>query len=519
MQTALDNLVAQARRRMIWNLVLRESVKAACLALAAAVLLVVAGTQILDWYWPLLLFAAAFAYGLYRIRPQVPSAYTVAQRIDNRLSLNDEISTAFHYAQSHATAFSLTLRDAQRRRAEETASGVPAEVAVPWNAPRGVRYLAALAGLFIAVFFLRYGIQKSLDLTKPIVALNLDFGSARADSGGKKRDARDLPDSLVKQISIESAENEQGGTDPAPDSATSLVETPDVNNDGVEAVNRPTDKGAKSGDQKDGANEGSEEGDGSSPGEKNANDAPSDKQGRQGQKGERNAKNQQAQQPGENSSLMDKMRDALANMMNKLKSDQKESGRQQASNTKAGQSSMNPRQQQQKSGQPSPGKQGDSQASGEQKGDDQNQSGDPSQSSQGKPGDKESEQSASNQPKSGMGTQDGNKDVQLAEQQAAMGKISEILGKRAQNIAGDVMIEVSSGKQQLRTQYTSRSAASGDSGGEIHRDEVPLIYQQYIQRYFEEVRREKAPARPPTPSDARTVAKPGNPAPAGPSQK
>ena len=35
-----------------------------------------------------------------------------------------------------------------------------------------------------------------------------------------------------------------------------------------------------------------------------------------------------------------------------------------------------------------------------------------------------------------------------------------------------------------------------DSGGEIHRDEIPLAYQRYVQHYFEQVRKTPAPASP-----------------------
>jgi O6-methylguanine-DNA--protein-cysteine methyltransferase len=54
------------------------------------------------------------------------------------------------------------------------------------------------------------------------------------------------------------------------------------------------------------------------------------------------------------------------------------------------------------------------------------------------------------------------------------------------------MVEVASGKQQLKTQYSQRKATHADAGGEINRDEVPLAYQQFVQQYFEEIR--KAPA-------------------------
>src|SRR3712207_8585668 len=49
--------------------------------------------------------------------------------------------------------------------------------------------------------------------------------------------------------------------------------------------------------------------------------------------------------------------------------------------------------------------------------------------------------------KTGMGKQDGDKALREAEQLAAMGKISEIIGKRAQQLSGEITVEVSSGKQ------------------------------------------------------------------------
>jgi hypothetical protein len=38
------------------------------------------------------------------------------------------------------------------------------------------------------------------------------------------------------------------------------------------------------------------------------------------------------------------------------------------------------------------------------------------------------------------------------------------------------MVEVSLGKQQLKTQYSQQNAAHAEAGGEINRDEVPLAY-------------------------------------------
>jgi hypothetical protein len=145
-------------------------------------------------------------------------------------------------------------------------------------------------------------------------------------------------------------------------------------------------------------------------------------------------------------------------------------------------------------GTPQPGtrQQGDSQTS-DADGDQQGEGGEQADNGQSKQSAQGADQQASKDAKSGMGKQDGNKDVQLAEQLEAMGKISEIFGKRAQNLTGEVMVEVAAGKQQLRTQYSQKTASHSDSGGEIHRDEIPLVYQHYVQQYFEQIRNSPAP--------------------------
>ncbi len=125
----------------------------------------------------------------------------------------------------------------------------------------------------------------------------------------------------------------------------------------------------------------------------------------------------------------------------------------------------------------------DSQSEGDQ------QQGGTQQASQGKSEGRSNNQPNSPDGKSGIGKQDGDKAAREAAELAAMGKLSEIIGKRAANISGEVMVEVSSGKQQLKTQYSQQNAAHTDSGGEINRDEVPLAYQQYVQQYFAQMRK------------------------------
>ena len=56
---------------------------------------------------------------------------------------------------------------------------------------------------------------------------------------------------------------------------------------------------------------------------------------------------------------------------------------------------------------------------------------------------------------SGIGSQDGSKEIKAAEQLKAMGKISEIIGQRAATVSGETSVEVESGSQKLRTAYSN----------------------------------------------------------------
>ena len=107
--------------------------------------------------------------------------------------------------------------------------------------------------------------------------------------------------------------------------------------------------------------------------------------------------------------------------------------------------------------------------------------------SPGKGGGKSNDKDASAQPGSGIGRQDGSKDVRAAQQEKAMGKLSEVIGKRSANVSGEMTVEVQSGSQQLKTGYTQKSAQHAATGGDVSRDEVPLDLQPYVSGYFDEI--------------------------------
>ncbi|MGH9581680.1 MAG: hypothetical protein ACRD4O_01945, partial [Bryobacteraceae bacterium] len=91
--------------------------------------------------------------------------------------------------------------------------------------------------------------------------------------------------------------------------------------------------------------------------------------------------------------------------------------------------------------------------------------------------------------KSGIGSQNGEKDLRRAEELAAMGKLAEILGKRSADLTGEMTVRSVSGTAALRTRDTRRLGRHEDLGGEIQRNEVPPMYRDYVRRYMEEARK------------------------------
>ena len=63
------------------------------------------------------------------------------------------------------------------------------------------------------------------------------------------------------------------------------------------------------------------------------------------------------------------------------------------------------------------------------------------------------------------------------------------MSKAAADQIVEMMIEVGNTKQTLKTAFTQQQAKHSEAGGEIHRDEVPLIFQPFVERYFEEIRK------------------------------
>ena len=495
------------------HLLIHEASFSAALALAGAILLLIAGTQILNWYWLAILFTGSLAVGAFRARTRILTPYEIAQAMDRRLGLHDALSTAYYFAQHPERARSpREMIEHQRSTAEDLARQADVHAGIPFHAPRTIYVNAVLVLAVGAMFGLRYGITRSLDLRPSLVRIAFDgFLGSREIADVKRIPNRrpfDEDGHRDQGIAVDPWQSKGGDLDPAADSALQTIDTPEVNNPdgGADAKAKATGQEPQppGNDPLDGGDKGKD----SQPGRDAIGDPSATPEGgsQAGQQQSAPKNSNQSASSGENSSLTDKMRDALANLMAKLRlqprsGNNKQSGASSQSNS---QSAQRQSQNQDPNASQSSQQQADSSSESQSQAQQQSQNG-AQQASQGKSNTRSSDRPNSPDGRSGIGSQDGDKTAREAEQLAAMGKISEIIGKRSANVTGEVMVEVASGKQQLKTQYSQRKAQHGEAGSEINRDEIPLAYQQYVQQYFEEIR--KLPSRGKSDSKTRS---PGN---------
>jgi hypothetical protein len=473
-------VVRRARRRILHNELFRQGANSFSAALAAVILLLIAGTQILSWYWAVLLPAGAIAVALYQVRKRLPCLYVTAQTIDRRMQLADSLSTAvfFHDGEAGKNA-SEDLRRLQAEQAEQVARQVNLQRAVPYTIPQTAYVAAVLLLVASSVFALRYALTDHLDLKQPLARiLQQSFGWGNPDQQARV-DERKGADKNASDDSLASSEegdrNETADATPQPDDAVENYSSAQDKNAAKADKNSQNQTRNDSGeDQEDHAEDSNAEG---------KQDAASNPKSGQQKGNEGQSKGNQSSNASQNSqSLLSKMKEAMQNLMSSLQQQPSQNAGNQ--NGKNGKSQQNEGKQQASKGEKKSGSQ--SEDSQEQQAAD----GQEAQDAQGQAAERADSAQNNKQPGSGAGSRDGSKDVKLAEQLAAIGKITEIIGKRSQNITGEATIDVRNTSQQLRTAYQDRTAEHAQAGAEINRDEIPVALESYVTQYFERVRKQ-----------------------------
>ncbi len=486
-QVRLGAVVERARRRILVNRALWEAGLAFTIALLGPTLFLLLGR---DWFgWPMLVVFALAGIGVavWRVWRRQPDHYRVSQVLDARLSSEDQISTAIYFAASQAPA-----AVEQRQAAAQIAERADLETVFPLVLPRSLYGLASVFLVASALCALRYFLEKPLRVDRPLPqvilqALREDGGPN--DSRRARQQARNAPPKQDQALAIESDSlgkdgNPQQGqetSDPAANAqpqAGDQARTPESE----KAQTQGLDTGDPFGDPmpSDGGSDAVQSYEDML--ERDAKSGLAKAQGQQGKDSNGN-ENKDGAGSADSNSLLAKLRDAMNNMLSRMQQKPQGNGQQQASNGNQG----NGEEQQDGkgqgksgAGQPTPGGKETTEGEGSES-DSQDMS---AQNSAGQSNGKTSDQSARGQSGSGAGRQEGDKQIADAQQQAALGKLSELYGKRAANVTGEVTVETQSGKQTLKTPQTEKQARHGDPGGEVSRDEIPLAYQAYVKEYF-----------------------------------
>jgi hypothetical protein len=468
----IDQLLNRAQQRVF----IQSLTEAACLATAvlafSCALVFITGTAFLALWVPVAAAVVALGLAFYRAFRARPTPALAALTLDRRCRLADALSTELHFRGS-----GLDIAKAQRAQAEAAARSVVVEQALPFSRPRWLYPAAGFVTLALFLFALRFGIERRLDLAPPLLAIHQDPLSlaARQDEAAKTK--RNADADVISRLGTSTPDDPSEQNLPNPPGAAVDAANPANPNsppanvaggktaDGEAGEPGATGQQSSGGDQKPGADQPPSSRDGS----------PQSAQG--GSKG---------QGSPESSGLLSKLRDAMAGLMSKMKPQGNQSppaGQQNSQQANGKQPSGN-----QQSGQKG-GQYGQKSADGQpQAGEDDQASAD---SEQGKSGDGKgkTDQNAAAKPGSGMGHSDGSKELKDAEQLEAMGKLSEIIGKRSASITGEMTIESQSGPQQLKTTYARNNAKHAATSGDVARDEIPVELQAYVQKYFEQVRK------------------------------
>lgn len=495
----MGTLVRQARRRILGNQLFAQGANAGSVAFAAFTLLLLLGTQILSWPVALAVPLAALAFGIYRVMRSMPSPYAVAQRIDQRLGLADSLSTALFFSEINPDApVSPEIRSAQFEEASRVAETVDLRLAVPYTVPRAVYLMAGLALVAGSLFALRYGLSRRLDLQQPLANFlpeSLGGGKPVHQANNSRRNPKQTPETPDDGSSAQNQDQQNPGQEEPNQETQTAGEAQTEASSKMDAKTIPIQKQDEQGDSEMASDDADSQGEGANGknGEEGQDGQQGDSKSGKGDK-QQNGEKQDSKNASESSSLMSKMKDAFQNLLSKAKPQQNQQGQaQQGKDQKSAQGkSQQGSKQDGKDGQPQNGQQqGDA-----QEGEDGQEAKNSENAQQGKGQGKSDSQQSSKQPGSGIGSQDGDKAIKNAEQLAAMGKISEILGKRSATISGEATVEVQTTNQQLHTKYEQKGTQHTQGGAEINRDEVPVALQPYVQQYFEQVRKQSVTAPP-----------------------
>lgn len=481
----IEALVHAARRRVASQVGWREFFLALAIGILGLCALLLLGTR----YVPFVLLPLVASLGIWlalqRWKSSVPEPYAIAQQIDARENLRDQVATAYYFRTAGGGVFSREIAASQYGQASKAAEGITPEFVFPDSAPWTRRASLWLLGVAVLFLGLRVALQPQLSLEPPLATLlwYTLFGSDPQAGTGEPPAAASMERQSPQAATLEDegfpekpSTEPATGTNPLPEEeyreppgdsdalpeVEGLITLPPEESD-IEGLlqDDPTESDpsadAKAGDQEvDHA-----------PLDANENDWDRDSQ-----------------------SLLDKLKQAFENLLQTLDMASVENadspgGREQGSgSSEQSASSGSPADDGRPDGNPASDAPGASMEGGESGAEIGETASVGSTSGQDTSGEESRSDDAS-----AAGSGDGSKELSPAEQLEVLGTLAELYIKRAERMQGDVTIETRLAEQSASVPYNRRSTTHMDRGGTVSRDEIPAAYRIYIQNYFETIRK------------------------------
>ena len=477
-------VVQRARRRRLAHLGFQEALEAGAVAMLGPPFLLMLGTAWFPESLLLLFVAAGLGVGVYRWLRIRPSPYGVAQRLDTRWGTNDQISTAYYFSENAEKAGPLAKQ--QQTLAAPLAAGGDIAAALPLELPKAAYVLVGIVVLIGGLFGLRYSMQSTLSLEPPLppMVMAVLFGERTEDLwADQDAETKELSERTARSNRDERNVDEdtrREAAEPTPQIAAGEA-VPEGSAEDMLALPEVEGRSVEYGDELASA-----EGDGQETGP--------EQEGLDPDRSERSGANDSAspQDPSrpdagsmseESNDLLSRLQEAFEKMLSSMNLEQQSAG--EMGDPSGGQES----QQQAEAG--AQASSGEGQEAGESGGEGQDGSDapeSPKELAQGEGSSAGSNVTPQGQATSSAGSNDGSKELAEAAQLQAMGELSELYSRRAEEMSGEVLIETDAGPQELQTPYSPSEAGHRDPGGIIRRDQIPHAYRQFIQNYFEALR-------------------------------
>ena len=467
--TALFEVVDRARRRLLAQVGLREVLWGLTVALTGPVMLLALGTDLLPGSALWVFLAAGCGVAAYRISSRRPTPDRAARILDARWQAEDQLSTAYCFRdRTDETALN------QRSLAERVTRG-DVGGALPFEWPVSGWAAAAMSALAVLLLVVRVGTLSTLDLRAPLIAMPFP------NLAGQSQAAADPPPET------------RGG-----DSAQTLTETREEG-DKTDQAEAPEAEPLMAALEGEGAEDAFQmpEVEGLSAGEEAGDDlSPPSAEGEQaeGEEGDQSsASNGAPPEEGgdwseESQNLLDRLKDAFEDLMETMQTESQEASAGESESGEGDQGGESPSESGEQAQAEESG--GEQASDAEMEGGEQSE-GESEQAADGQGANNAEEAGQAGQSAAASGTAEGSKEIaKQAELEAALDELEEFYQERAEDVAGEILVETDSSEQSLRTEYRDTKATHADRGGDVNRDEVPAAYKAFIERYFETLRQE-----------------------------